>query len=172
MQLDVSILLPPCIGPSGTSKIVKTSSKYCTILHYRSRFCASTVQGARQGVGARTSTRFGCNATTDATSTLTPPEVIEGRSGLMLCSKNAPMHVQMPHCICTSRCRALGTLHRSSWPLLKIFPTAGSAWLKMSCYAMHRQELRTGLDTGTYNARLDTDDRRMHACVTDGCSLH
>jgi hypothetical protein len=34
LQLDVSSSLPPCIGPSRTSKMVKTSSKYCTMVQY------------------------------------------------------------------------------------------------------------------------------------------
>jgi hypothetical protein len=34
LQLDVSRSLPPCSGPSRTSKIVKTSTKYCTIVQY------------------------------------------------------------------------------------------------------------------------------------------
>jgi hypothetical protein len=34
LQLDVSNSLPPCIGSSRTSKIVKTSSKYCTAVQY------------------------------------------------------------------------------------------------------------------------------------------
>jgi hypothetical protein len=32
LQLDASSSLPPCIGPSRTSTLVKTSSKYCTIV--------------------------------------------------------------------------------------------------------------------------------------------
>jgi hypothetical protein len=34
LQLDVSSSFPLCIGPSRTSKIVKTSSEYCTIVEY------------------------------------------------------------------------------------------------------------------------------------------
>jgi hypothetical protein len=38
LQLDISSSFPPCIGPSRTSKIMKTSSKYvtmvpCLVLH-------------------------------------------------------------------------------------------------------------------------------------------
>jgi hypothetical protein len=34
LQLDVSRSLPPCSGSSRTSKMVKTSSKYCTVVQY------------------------------------------------------------------------------------------------------------------------------------------
>jgi hypothetical protein len=34
LKLDFSSSLPPCIGPSRTSKIVKTSCKYCTIVQH------------------------------------------------------------------------------------------------------------------------------------------
>jgi hypothetical protein len=34
LQLDVSSSFPLCIGPSRTSKIVKTSSKNCTMVQY------------------------------------------------------------------------------------------------------------------------------------------
>jgi hypothetical protein len=34
LQLDVSSSFPSCIGPSRTSKIVKTSSKNCTMVQY------------------------------------------------------------------------------------------------------------------------------------------
>jgi hypothetical protein len=34
LQLDVSSSFPPCIGPSRTSKIAKTSGEYCTMVQY------------------------------------------------------------------------------------------------------------------------------------------
>jgi hypothetical protein len=55
LQLDVSSSFPPCIGPSRTSKILKTSSKYCPMVQYlaplRYALLARRERGGRTSIG-------------------------------------------------------------------------------------------------------------------------